>query len=207
MKLVVIFPGIGYHCDKPILYYGKGIAAECGYTEVVEVNYTGFEGGIKGDRQKMEQAFYHGMAQAEEILKDIDWERYESVLFLSKSIGTIIANAYANKNKISCRNIYYTPLEDTFSFGPLKGIAFSGTADTWVVPERIEAEAKKQEMKVRDIWSKESSEGETPGQTLFLAEGTNHSLELDKKAGHCLENIDILHRVMELSKQYLLEGK
>ena len=21
-KLVVLFPGIGYHCDKPLLYYG-----------------------------------------------------------------------------------------------------------------------------------------------------------------------------------------
>ena len=22
-KLVIIFPGIGYHCDKPLLYYAK----------------------------------------------------------------------------------------------------------------------------------------------------------------------------------------
>lgn len=22
-KLMILFPGIGYHCDKPILYYGK----------------------------------------------------------------------------------------------------------------------------------------------------------------------------------------
>ena len=23
MKLVVCFPGIGYHCDKPLLYYSR----------------------------------------------------------------------------------------------------------------------------------------------------------------------------------------
>ncbi len=23
MKLAVFFPGIGYHCDKPLLYYAK----------------------------------------------------------------------------------------------------------------------------------------------------------------------------------------
>ena len=25
-KLAVIFPGIGYHTDKPLLYYGKKLA-------------------------------------------------------------------------------------------------------------------------------------------------------------------------------------
>ena len=26
-KLVVYFPGIGYHCDKPLLYYSRRLAA------------------------------------------------------------------------------------------------------------------------------------------------------------------------------------
>ena len=26
MKLVVCFPGIGYHCDKPLLYYSRRLA-------------------------------------------------------------------------------------------------------------------------------------------------------------------------------------
>ena len=28
-KLMILFPGIGYHCDKPILYYGKKIVSAC----------------------------------------------------------------------------------------------------------------------------------------------------------------------------------
>lgn len=46
-KIAVLFPGIGYTCDKPLLYYAAQIAAEQGY-EIVKVNYSGFEAGIKG---------------------------------------------------------------------------------------------------------------------------------------------------------------
>ena len=35
MKLVVLFPGVGYHCDKPLLYFSRDIAYEAGYTESI----------------------------------------------------------------------------------------------------------------------------------------------------------------------------
>ncbi len=44
MRLVVVFPGIGYHCDKPLLYYGRKVASECGYDEVVTLSYS-YDGG------------------------------------------------------------------------------------------------------------------------------------------------------------------
>ena len=48
MKAAVIFPGIGYHTDKPLLYYGKKLAKEAGY-RIIEVNYTGFPQNVKGN--------------------------------------------------------------------------------------------------------------------------------------------------------------
>ena len=36
-KTAIIFPGIGYHTDKPLLYYSKKLAAESGY-HVIEVS-------------------------------------------------------------------------------------------------------------------------------------------------------------------------
>lgn len=33
-KLQVIFPGIGYHYDKPLLYYGRDIAFRAGFEGV-----------------------------------------------------------------------------------------------------------------------------------------------------------------------------
>ena len=40
-KLAVIFPGIGYTADKPLLYFGRRIAVEYGY-EVRIMDYKGF---------------------------------------------------------------------------------------------------------------------------------------------------------------------
>ena len=56
-KAAVLFPGIGYHTDKPLLYYSKKIAAEHGY-EIIEVPYGKFPKGVKGSREKMEKAFF-----------------------------------------------------------------------------------------------------------------------------------------------------
>ena len=33
--IAVFFPGIGYHCDKPLLYFSRGLAREAGYREIV----------------------------------------------------------------------------------------------------------------------------------------------------------------------------
>ena len=51
-KLAVVFPGIGYHVDKPLLFHTRKLLRELGY-EVTDVNYTGFSSGIKGNPQKM----------------------------------------------------------------------------------------------------------------------------------------------------------
>ena len=95
MKLVVCFPGIGYHCDKPLLYYGRRVAESVGYKEYKNVEYVNRIGNVKGDPVKMQAAFEDLYGQTEEILKDIDFSGYDSILFLSKSVGTIIATTYA----------------------------------------------------------------------------------------------------------------
>ena len=48
MKLAVIFPGIGYHTDKPLLYYSKKLAlhnvaqvVECGRTAIWVFHFMG----------------------------------------------------------------------------------------------------------------------------------------------------------------------
>ena len=57
MKLVVCFPGIGYHCDKPLLYYGRRVAESVGYKEYKNVEYVNRIGNVKGDPVKMQAAF------------------------------------------------------------------------------------------------------------------------------------------------------
>ena len=72
MKLAVFFPGIGYHCDKPLLYYAKKLTQQCRYEECISLSYSYDGGNIRGNQQKMQQAFEALYAKAEEKL---GWKR------------------------------------------------------------------------------------------------------------------------------------
>ncbi len=179
-KLAVLFPGIGYTCDKPLLYYGGKLAAAGGY-ELKQVPYGGFPPGVKGDPQKMEACFYSALAQAEEILGGVDLEGRE-LLFLSKSIGTAVAAAFAKKHDLKVRSISFTPVEQTFLFACGDGIMFHGTADPWA----------KNTDRIRECCEK-------IGQPLYLVEGANHSLE----TGDVETDIQNLQKVMRQVKEYI----
>ena len=70
MKLAVIFPGIGYHCDKPLLYYSSKIAKNLGM-QIVKVCFHDLSGkkDLIGNEEKMERVFEDARDQAEETLK------------------------------------------------------------------------------------------------------------------------------------------
>lgn len=55
-KIAVLFPGIGYHTDKPLLYYSRKLAMERGY-EIAEVKYGELPANVKGNAKKMLEAF------------------------------------------------------------------------------------------------------------------------------------------------------
>ena len=184
-KLAIFFPGIGYHCDKPLLYYSRKLADEAGYKSILTLDYSlagsNITGNIRGDREKMQQAFSYLYAQAVKQLSSINWQDYDEIIFISKSIGTVIASAFAQQENISCRQILYTPLRETYDFHPQNAIAFLGTSDPW---SNIE--------KVTDI----SGEQKIP---LFLYPDANHSLETKDT----LRNIKTLQDVMEETKRFL----
>lgn len=114
MKLAVIFPGIGYHTDKPLLYYAKKLAAQLGY-EIKEVPYGGFPKDVKGSEEKMRQAFLSALSQTEHMLEQVNFTEYEELLFISKSVGTAVAAAYAVKHGLAPAHIYFTPVEASFA--------------------------------------------------------------------------------------------
>ena len=65
MKLVVCFPGIGYHCDKPLLYYSRKLAACAGYDHTLLLQYTYHKDGLRGSPAALREAFDTLYAQAE----------------------------------------------------------------------------------------------------------------------------------------------
>ncbi len=94
------------------------------------MSYTYNAGNIRGNEEKMKEAYEALFSQSEAELTDIDWSEYDDILFISKSIGTIIAASYAEKYGLEkARHVLYTPLAQTFLFAPTNAIAFIGTAD------------------------------------------------------------------------------
>ena len=163
MKIVCLFPGIGYTCDKPLLYYSWKMFASLGW-KVVPIPYGGFPSGVKGNAKKMQKCAEMALDQAEELLKEIDWNQYDSILFVSKSVGTVVAGAYAARHHVPCRHVLFTPVESTFSFKVKDAIVFHGTADPW-------ADSKVIINACRDA-----------GLTLHVTEKANHSLETGDSA-------------------------
>ena len=105
MKLVVCFPGIGYHCDKPLLYYSRKLAACAGYDHTLLLQYTYHKDGLRGSPAALREAFDTLYAQAEAQLSAVDWPQYDDVLFLSKSIGTAVSAAFAQRRKMLRNNL------------------------------------------------------------------------------------------------------
>ena len=163
MKLAVFFPGIGYHCDKPLLYYAKKLTQQCRYEECISLSYSYDGGNIRGNQQ------------------NVDFGKYSEILFISKSVGTIIASAYAQKYKISCRQVLYTPLEQIYAFPHEDAIAFIGTADPWSNPQKVVRLSEQQHIPI------------------YTYDGANHSIE----AADIMKNLKMLTDVMEKTKEYM----
>lgn len=180
-NITIYFPGIGYHCDKPLLYYSRKTACELGYKNYRNVSYSYKAENIRGNDKKMKEAYEALFLQAEAELADIAWTEYDDVLFVSKSIGTIIAAAYAKKYELkNARHIMYTPLAQTFLFAPKHAIGFIGTADPW-----SDIDEMLQLSKAHDI-------------PLTVYEGCNHSMECNDT----LKNISILKDIMQRTLEF-----
>lgn len=184
MKIAVLFPGIGYTCDKPLLYYSAKLSAEAGY-EVVRVPYGNFPPNVKGDAAKMYECFVSAREQSEDLLKDVDWSRYDDIVFFSKSVGTVVALSYAAEHRLDVRQVLYTPLVETFRFPLPEGlydtVVFHGTGDPWADTNEI----------IRIC-----EEKETP---LYLVKKANHSLE----CGKAMKDLKTVRKAMKVVKDFL----
>ena len=136
-KLVVLFPGAGYHCDKPLLYYTKKMAKKYDY-KVVELSFELSEAAsaIKGDREKTRMALDTAFARACGKLGDIDFGRYDRVIFVGKSIGTAVMARYSAEYSVNAETVIFTPIAETFEHTGLRGPVFHGSADPLLDTEK-----------------------------------------------------------------------
>ena len=192
-KLAILFPGIGYTCEKPLLYYSGKCAREAGY-ELMPVPYGNFPSGVLGDREKMRYCFDHALRQTRDFLKDVEWASYDRIVFIAKSVGTVVACAFAREMGLQVRSILLTPLAETFSFlpdaregflgldaVPEKIIAFHGTKDPWADTEVVKQFCQEK------------------GIPLFLTKDGNHSLE----TGDVLGDLKTLEDTMKQVRDFI----
>ncbi len=179
-KLAVVFPGIGYHKDKPLLYYASKLVKSKGY-EVIDIEYHDLPHKIRGDKAMMREAAELAYAQTVKSLYGAKIDAYEDIVFIGKSIGTVILAKYAAEHHINARQILYTPVEATFNYASSQAIAFIGDADPWSVLADVERMAKEKNI------------------PLHIYPDCNHSLECEDVN----ENIEILHDVIRKTEEYL----
>ncbi len=182
-KLAVFFPGVGYHNDKPLLYYTRKAAMQYGY-EIINVSYdfSGNAGSIKGDPEKMKAAFESALKQAEEQLESVEFGKYDRVVFIGKSVGTVVAAYYNRMHDVKADQIVLTPVPQTFDLlKDTKGILFHGNADPWCENGIAEDACK------------------TLGIECMMIDDANHSLE----TGNALKDISIVRSVTERADRFL----
>lgn len=176
-KAVVLFPGVRYSVDTPLLYYAGTTFAQRGY-EVFSVDY--------GDEDKslhdLDRAVDALAGPVLDQLRSWKLEEYGDVVFVSKSIGTVLAGRCAQGLNCNVRHIYLTPLVLTLPYlNRSTDVAVGAGADPFVNAEELRAHC------------------EANSVPLTMYPGVGHRLE-DK--GDIRRTLAILGEIVELYERF-----
>lgn len=132
-KIVVLFPGVRYSCDTPLLYYAGAVFRQRGY-EVIPLDY----GADMLGSEPLEEKAQRVSVPVLERLRELQLEQCEDVVFVSKSIGTVLAGWCARELGCPVRQIFLTPLEQTLPFiSPETDIAVGAGEDPYLPADRL----------------------------------------------------------------------
>lgn len=172
-KILVVFPGRNYSTDAPLLYYAKKIYAAKGY-EVLPLVY---ENPPKDSTLAITERIAYTKDNVMHTLEGIDWSLYQDIVFLSKSMGTVLAGEAAKRFQIPARHIYLPPLKATLPYMEKNTdcVVFSGTNDAHINAEELSLHCRKNKIPCKQY------------------KGVGHSLE--SGAGH-KKTLQILADIM-----------
>lgn len=133
-KIVVSFPG-GRGYEIPLLYFGAKFYEDQGY-EKLFISHPGY-----GDFE-----FSVLLENAERIISKIDFSNYEEVVFVAKSIGTVVACQIKEKYRIPATLVLFTPIYETLPYiyreNEIKLVA-AGDKDRYIDVTLLRAECEK----------------------------------------------------------------
>lgn len=174
-KLVVLFPGIHYSTDCPLLYYACFKFESRGY-EKLAIDYGAILSQNKPSDENVKEVENNVLIK----LKSINLPEYSDIVFVSKSLGTVIAGWVDDKLCIGARHIYLTPLKETLPFIHNKKRIINVIAGT--KDKHLDIEILKEHCKNENI-------------NLKILDGAGHRLEV---WGDMDKNIEILKEVVSL---------
>lgn len=178
--LAVLMPGIGYTLDRPLMDYSKKLVLQLGF-DVLSVEY-GFQ--IVRKNLDREKELKYLIKESLYIFKSALHEKYRKIIFISKSIGTIIHTLLCDEvSDYEVKNIYLTPINETLKIGIKENsLVITGTHDPLINIETVE--------EIRKI----------KGVKLIEIKDGDHSLNINNNV---LSSIITLHNVIEAEKEYL----
>ena len=130
--LKVFFPGRRYGIDRSYLYYlDRYIDGDAIYLEYDKKRY---EKDISELDENINSAYKYSL----EKLADIDFKKYSEIIFIAKSIGTVVAGKIREELKVNnARFICLTPLNETLPY--LRQTDFIITSKTFIDFSKIES--------------------------------------------------------------------
>lgn len=171
-KLLVIFPGANYSADMPLLYYAKFKYDDFGY-ESVKITYN-----ITTIDSSFSEMLSNIKNQALAQLDSIEFSQYDDLVFISKSIGTVIAAQIAIDLSLTVSHIFLTPIENTLQYINLNNVklVIYGSLDRYLHSSILKAKCEKENVNYLQI------------------DGVGHRLE---KFGDMEGNIEILMKIVK----------
>lgn len=179
-NIAVLFPGVKYSCDKPLLNYARKSAASLGcdtlcisYLKELEI------GNInKNDIYNISKGCLNL------IKKYLKLKDYENIFFISKSVGTIAAGKITEELGFdNIYNIYLTPVKYTIPFIKYgTNLTITGSKDNFFSMDDINS-----------LDGFKNSE-------LHIIKDADHSLEVKDDLD---KNLDILKNVIHLCNNFI----
>ncbi|KAA8997196.1 hypothetical protein F4V43_18055 [Paenibacillus spiritus] len=168
--LAVIFPGKNYPAEQPLLYYAVRSALGQGFN-VLELEY-----GYRSARKELKKEELDVLAR--ECGEAIGlFPEAARLVYIGKSIGTVVAGQLAARETRPVDCLYLTPLPETVPFiTETGGMVIYGSADPLFPPRLAE-----------DLSGH-------PHVALYRMDDANHSLETGD-TGECLAILMVVNRL------------
>ena len=109
--IAICFPGTGFTCKEALFERLGAEYAARGY-DVIKLDFSHIP--FK-EIETLEEAIAVAQRAAKRQLAHVSFADYEDVVFLSKSLGTVLAAEHDKAQTIGARHLFLTPLNKTLS--------------------------------------------------------------------------------------------